>query len=415
MGISFIKKKIEITRDTDTFETREGDNINGGFDMDSLAGQIELELPYQFTVSQKEIDESTTSGIVSFRLKKFDFLKLYYADLDSDREPTDDEWIVIFDGYVDNVKLVKTKTSIKYNVLGFGTLALSNSRTISRNVEAQPINNMPNTLLQRCNLQSGAENEVSPDQQNNIITSDNVFVELSNSGMGQITAKSVGAKNAKEAILEFKTRYGLIFHQLMDGRVLVTSPFEIINRNSVAAWEFDTEDNVFELDYGDLTSNIDGVIVFGREGAIGKAIDLTAVRNKNVPTDSSGRYKGNFLRIERRDLYGEHDLDKVAREILLEQTRNYSITFKTTFDPNFIIGQAFTINDHDIYSGEELFFIKSFNYIISKGDVSCNITGYTHQLTTLPENIVIGATGLADVDAFGIRDKIEAGNWTGFN
>lgn len=416
-----IKKRFTFQQGGDIIQTTEGYSINGEFDMDAICGTLSFNLPYVFsTLPQSAYFGSTGASLDGFRLKKYNFVTLDYADLERDREPLESEYVTIFDGYINSINLIKSKLSIEYNIQCYGTLGLANEKNLSRNVENTLIENMPFIILQRANLQKGSYNELPSDQQEDIVpvssfSDSNGNSTVSLNSIAGITAKNIGGKNAKEAIVEYKTRYGLIFHQDPDGKVQVTSPVDILNKDRIDAWSFNTEENVFELDYGDLTSNIDGVVVYGFGGVKGEALDITQIKLKGIQQNSNGKYNVNILRFERRDLLSEEECQKVARALLLENNKNYTTSFRTIFDPYFRVGQPLVINDHDLFSGEEIFFIKSFKYTLDKNDVSCTITAYNHVLNVLPEEIVIANSGILDVDTLGIRDKVDDGGvWTNY-
>jgi hypothetical protein len=166
----------------------------------------------------------------------------------------------------------------------------------------------------------------------------------------------------------------------------------------VNAWRFDINDGtLFEIDYGDLTNHYNAVVVLGRPPVYGVAVDPIAVQN------NGGHI--NYIVHENRYLVSDEDCQQVARDKLLEISKNYVVTIKTKFHPEFMVGQPFTIIDNDRFDGTQTLIIKKYSFSIDKEDVSCTIQGYANTPQMLPEKLVLEPTGVMDVDILQIRDK----------
>lgn len=379
--------------------------IRGEFDMDALAGTLDFNLPYHVPApdgrSQNFIP--TTEGVDLNNLRKFDTVELFFNMYEEDPgelvEDSDGNIVVsatgelvpqVFDGFIDDIRLTKTKSDINYSLQCMGTLGLSNYRQTAYNITSGEIFQVLKSVWDGSGLE-----EVIPFETDVIafdIEEDNLFV------------KSSGGKDTKRLLMSIVDKYVVIIHQRGDGKVMVLTPFyllsaqddEILNVNS---WEFSLiNGTIWDLDYGSLTSIANAVVVIGDPPSVGVAVDTEAVSLNNGVV--------NYQIFENRTAVGEENCQQIARNKLLEMERNNTVTFKTIFQPEFTIGQPFTIVDGDRFTGNEIFFIKKYAFTIAKNDVSCTVTGYNHSLTTLPEDIVISNTGVADVDVLGLREKI---------
>ena len=365
--------------------TTDAYGLDGEYDIDSLAGILNFNLPYILKDQQQQV---ITSGIDITKLKKFDTVKLYYGELAQDvtidlKAATESTLTSLgltklFDGFVDTVKLSKSKSEFTYQIGALGTAALSNYRTLEWQKKNDLISNMVKVIL---NL-SGLTNQVP----------------FKSSLTREIAIDIDGGKVAKDFLMQIREKYAVILHQGPDG-ILRLSTSEIFAQGAATvAWNFDfRQGNVFDLDYGDLTNNYNAVLCLGFPPNFGIALD--AIGSQNAGGVS-------YFPMTNFDLKSNEDCEAVARNKLLELERNFSITFKTKLDPRFAVGQCFTMKDYDKYTGSERFLIKKFAYNIDKNDVSATITGYTHSLTIVPESIVLSNTGIADIYILELRPKV---------
>ena len=410
----FIKTLLQFQTGDAYIETSEGNNYAGSIDWDNLFGTLSFTLPYQ------ALDDLTLAGaegetetINKLRIKKNMFVKLYYAELSNNRDVPIDEMDLAFDGRVEEVLPAKTKTDITYTIKCEGTLSLGNQRPPITTVISTRIDTMPYVILQRTNLQAGANNPLSEDYQEDIIPEEDITMRVVS--VADVVIKSPQGETAVELLQAFRDKTGVVLLQQMSGEVDVFSPADAMITERIEAWDFNTNENIFSIDYGDTTSDYDAVLVYGMGGIVGEAIDILKVQARGVPLDENGNYVCNVYRVERRDLTSEEDCQKIAREMLLEINKNHIITFQTKYLPDYKIGQPFTIVDDDMFSGSEMFFIKSIDWAIAKNQFDCTIKGFMNNLTTLPEDLTISATGVADVDYLGITTKVAGGDWQTFS
>lgn len=409
--MTYIKKIMEIGSGEHSVATEDVFDITGHFDMDEICGTLSFSLPYY--IPYPDSAELQTGGspeqLDLKSIKKFDTVKLYFQEFDEDPgaiEPTDTGYSaggeplkLIFDGFVDSIKLSISKSNISYNFEALGTLGLANYRNLEYQHLTGTAYELLPTWLQLAGLQQGQYNvyPVSRD----LIPIDRVrFIDTD---AGNWVWISEGGTTLKEVITDIRQKYAVVIHQSGDGFVNVITPVYLLQAPedstlSVNAWNFSIDEgNVFEIDYGELTNYYNAVVVIGQGGVHGVAVDPIAVANNDGQV--------NYLIHENRNLLGEEECQRVARNKLLDLEKNYFVTFKTKFHPDFMVMQPFTLNDNNKFTGNEVLLIKSYDFTISKTDISCTITGFSHAATLLPTDVALSDTGVLDVDVLQIRDK----------
>ena len=379
--MTYVKQLMLIGSGSNSIETSEAHTINLEFDLDAIAPVCSFNLPYMLK------DQQSTSGseVQIAELKKYDTVKLYYGEFDNDPgEVSIADLSLIFDGFITSINLSKSKDRFDYKINALGTAGLTYNRNTFYEVTGDStIKSFIDRTLEAANLTK-------------YITVNYVDVSA-----GLLPIFVEGGKNVKEVFDDLKSKYAIIITQTGDGTLLVMKP-SFLNKDQgttgFLAWDFDiNKGNVFEIDYGDITSNVNAVVVVGMGDVVGVAVDVIGVQN------NSGQV--NYQSFERYDLFDTESCEGVAQEKLLELQRNYTLTFKTLFNTSFQVGQRFTMIDNDKYDGSQVFMIKKYSVTIDKQDVSCVISGFTYSLTVLPENLVISNTGVADVDVIQLPNK----------
>lgn len=404
-----IYQVMEIGSGTNSIETTEAFNISGEYDMDAMWGTLTFNLPYLLP-GQKNV---TQSGVLDVtRLKKYDTVRLYYDELDTLITPIrPSDLKQVFYGYIDNIKLAKRKDDITYEISALGTLALARERNLIferkqgflQNIiigSASPQGTLNADDIGILQLGFGAQTTAIIPQ-----------VDFLDVDVNTLVINIEGGKNLGDVLKQITEKYAVIIHQIGDGTLMVMTPFFLLNsRNNatlnVNGWEFELGVNVFELDYGDLSNNINSVVVKGYPPSVGVAIDPVMVQLNAGSGVTPQPEHYNYLVFELRDLVSIEDCQKVARQKLLEIARNYSVSFRTKFKPEFQIGQPFTLTDNDRFNTNQIWILKKFTFNLSKDDASATITGYAHALDMFPEDIVIDPTGIADVDVLELKDKV---------
>ncbi len=410
---------------SNSIQTTEAYDMEGEFDIDELYGKLTFKLPYLLP-GQKNV---TSSTVDITRLKKYDTVQLYYRDfpytdangrtVSEPAVPTLGQLKRVFYGFIKSIKLSKSKDSIDYEIEAHGSLGMADERPLSFERKEGELQNLiigtasGNTIN---NADIGILQLAFGDQTNTIIPN----VEFRDVNANTLFIKVDSAQNLKDVLSKIRENYAVIITQIGDGTMLVLTPFYLLSSKSDSylsanGWSFVLGVNMFNLDYGDITDNVNSVAVLGFYPSWGVAIDPIMLQlnagSGNPVTDKNY----NFIVFENRNLQSDLDCQKVARQKLLEIERNFAVSFKTKFDPAMTVGQPFTLTDYDRFNNSSVWIIKKLQWTITKDDVSATITGYAHSLTTLPEQMVIDTAGLADINGLEAVKKADAAlvTWTG--
>jgi len=406
---------MEIGSGTNSIETTEAFNITGEFDIDNLWGTLSFSLPYLLP-GQKNV---TDTGVLDItRLKKFDTVKLYYDEIENTISPVRPGNLVnVFYGFIDSIKLVKNKDSIDYSFSALGTMALADDRNLIFERKTGELQNLiigSPTRVGTLDPNDIGILQLAFGAQTSVIVPEVAFIDIE---ANTLFVNLQGGKKLSEVLKEIRDKYAVIIHQTGNGTLQVFTPFFLLSSQdseylNAYGWDFKLGVNMYNLDYGDLTNAINSVVVLGLGGVVGVAVDPVMVQLNAGSGNAVTQADYNYLVFEQRDLQGVEACQKVARQKLLEITRNFSITFKTKFLPQFAVGQPFIVNDNDRFTSDQIWIIKKFSFTINKDDISCDITGFANSLDQFPEDIIIDATGIADVDQLEIRTKLPAElNW----
>ena len=396
--------------------------VNLKFDSDAYGGVATFMLPYTVSTVGGETFDTT-------KLRKEDTVQIGFKEYDSFPQAQVaqfDDLDLIFDGYIDNIQLSKNKTAIPYQITAFGTLLLINERSliyqvhsdilVDQRADGQLTGVIP-WVLQNTGLQQGPLGAADVQVDTDIIPQSKM--RLIDTSLNQFVVSVEGGTQGKEVFKKIKEKYAVTIHQSGDGFVNIITPSFLLSSSSglleVDTWQFEVGVNAFDIDYGDLTNKINSYVVIGFPPNVGMAIDVIALNLKTRGRDVKPQ-DYNYLVEKNYNLRSQIDCNRVAREKLLEKERSNITSFRTKFDPRFMIFQPLQIKDNDRYTGEEIFFIKSYEVTLTKGDVSCVINAFNHSLDVLPEEIVLSDTGIADIDVLEIRTKIEdTDSWSNFD
>lgn len=403
-----IKQAMLIGSEDNSIITTEAYEMNAEFDIEALGGGVTFKLPY-LTPNQKNVSDS---GVDITRLEKFDTVKIFFGEFEEDfniQAQSEADLIglgltQIFDGFIDTIKLNKTKTAFDYAITALSKVIISKERTLEfQRTDYGSATSAVGTILQISNLINRTDPLTGSKTDLNGNPIPDLVEFVSEIPDDRLPINLEGGKTTKDFLMKLREKYAVILHEAGDG-VFRLSTAEIFSGNTAVDFEFDfSEGNIFDLDYGDLTSQYNAVVVFGFPPNVGVALDAIAVANTGAV---------NYFLMENRDLKSIEDCEQVARNKLLELERNFYITFKAPFKPEFRIGQTFRLKDQDRFTGDEKFIISKVAWTINKTDVAATITGYTHSLTLLPENIVLSNTGVADIDILELRSKLpDATSW----
>ena len=410
--MGFIKQLLKITMaDGAEFTTEYGRDFNGSFDMDEICGVLNFSLPYDNI-------ESAEGHIISFKnLTRFDLIQLFFKEFDTDPGIVGvDDLTMVFDGYIDKIKLSKSKMDYPYTIECLGVLGLANERGVSLYNEEFGGVEAVHLLLQRAGMQKNSVGEgVDIIPKNKVISN----MQL---GTTELLIKWDGGKLLKEILDNVRDKYGVRVHYQGNGYLHVFEPMAFFSTTvavDVVLWEFILEDNVISVDYGELTTKYNTVIVhYGPPGdeQVAIAVDPTSLQ-KNVGSGDNVERINNYsiFHIFRGDILSYDEAVKVAKNKLLELIRNYVVNLTIPFHPEYKVTDFINFSDGEKYQ-QAFFMIKKYSFTISKTDVSCTIQCVASTLDALPENFIISPLGITDIHTLEIeKDVTDETGWNVFN
>jgi hypothetical protein len=213
-----------------------------------------------------------------------------------------------------------------------------------------------------------------------------------------------------EVLDELKKNYATHIFQTGDGTLRIRQPFWLAKEPREVR-TFDVEQDIFNLDYGDIANAVDSVVVVGTN-VIGMAFDPVSyqlkqgVDPKNL--EKKPKVDGTKLHpwyVYRRDLFDTQSCQNVAQNILVERARNYQISFEREYLPGFEVGDPFVIvNDVRIIPTQK-WIANSITTKFSKNKVSSTVTAYSNSVSDLPDDLLLNETGLLDTDILNVSDK----------
>jgi hypothetical protein len=170
-------------------------------------------------------------------------------------------------------------------------------------------------------------------------------------------------------------------------------------------YDFDTETNILgTLDYGDISNDVNAVIYIGFNGVQGAAIDFI---NAGIQGTVRPLYKYNF------STGNKEDLEELARNDLLDISKNFHISFNTSFTETNLdidLGEMIAINDHQNFYGDRYFIIRKIDYTVQKGDVIISLECSASVLTDIPEDFVLNKFGVTDIDTLTVNEDKPKGD-----
>lgn len=364
------------------------DNITITEDLDKVPIEASFTIPF---INEGALD--TTN------LHKYDAVKIYFKFYESARARdigTLDDMYLVFDGYITTLENSENKSGgDEYNVKCVSTAGLMYER-------GTLVPTFTGTIPMIC--------EQLLDQGNMI----NYFPNINIEGFSQnFVAQVESNKFLGKVFDEMKEKYAMYIFQSGNGDLWITLPSWFGEQTEFKT--YDLQQNVFDINYGEITQNVDTVVCFGAGNVFGVAFDPISYQLK-LGTDPNNlqntvqpeRELMSELYIYRRDLFGSEDCQRVAKEKLIELAKNYSLSFSTEFDPLQKVGDKLVIINSKKISPGQKWIIKSREITIQKSDISCNITCYSNSIQDIPENMLSSAVlGLLDTDTYEITEKIE--------
>ena len=355
----------------------------------------DLDIPYMkmnFDFPYYETGEWTTK-----QFRKYDRVQMYFDFFDSPGElarANIDSMPKIFDGYINRMELSEDKSGgSNYKMYTRSTIGLSYERTI----EIPSFSGDINTIMQR-----------SLQQTDILAYIPNIYVKGISDTM---TLKVEGNKYFGKVLDQLREKYAIQTFQVGSGDLYIQTPAYLTGQ-TVEASVYDLKTNVFNMNYGEITQDVDTVVVVGNN-CIGIAFDPIGFQLKkgvaleNIQTTISPDSTDlNALFIYRRDLYSQQECQEVAINKLIELARNYQISFDTVFEPTRKVGDMFLINNSDRISSTQKWIMKKRTTVIGKDNVKSTISGYSNSITDFPDDILLSSTGILDTDILEVTEKV---------
>lgn len=368
-----------------------GNNITIEEDMNKTYNTATLELP----ALQKEVQGSVLDTI---DFKRFDIFRIYFNYFNTRAEAeaaSKDDLDLIFDGYVDETPLMENKMSgLIYSDLGLKS-------TAGLMYEVSSVIPFYNSNLQFIL-------ETAQDYSSTYVNGWTIDPNISLTWVFKVNGKNY----LGEVFDEMRKNYAIQVYQLPNGYMNISVPSSFDN-NYDQTWVMNLEENVFDVNYGNVAQKVDCIIVLGLN-CIGIAFDPIAYQLKQGVTEDDldiditpTKSLLNPIFISRRDLTNEEDCQRVAREKLLEMAKNYVITLECKYEPDMTVGSPFVIINSQKVNSNQVWFVKHRTIKFDKeGGIIMIIKGFSNSITDFPEDIVLSPEGMFDTDILELSSKI---------
>ena len=168
----------------------------------------------------------------------------------------------------------------------------------------------------------------------------------------------------------------------LDNRNFVQNkvPAILFTEEETKTYRLERGRNIIAMSFGDVTSNINRVVVHGRtENAIGIAQDLANM-------EFSGRV--NELVLERRGVDSWASARDIARNKLIECGKNYIVKATMSFTPEMELGQLVQVFDPKNGLDGQLFMIRNYTHTISKTSLKTEVGLTANVLSMIPETVL---------------------------
>lgn len=414
---TFLKQVLIIGNKTynsasDELVTELGLDFSGTFDMDSTSGILSFKLPYIDSANEKNFQNS---DVVTFKniIKKWVPIRLYAKMLPTNEKTSinlhnDGKLDQMFEGVVLGIRISRSKTDYNFDIECIGTLSYVG------NEFKLPIGS---ALLDFTGTQY-FDNVIKQAGATALINTSTVLRNVSGK-VDTTNIKWTMVNNLSEIFNSVREDFGIRVHQQGNGIVNI---FDLLyyfdqttDNSQTLAWEYVLGQNMFNIDYGDLTTDVQMVEVVGN-GDIGYAIDPTGMSLKATQLgkseDDPTLY--NKITIYRPDIVGKDELELAGKNHLLELMQNNIITFQAPLNTKINVGDFITVDDGELYSNQAM-IVKGYTFNISKSDVAMTITAYRSVLATQPQSLIVSKSGITDTELIKVTKEIEdLNNWNSF-
>jgi hypothetical protein len=411
--MGYIRQLLKIIHGTKEIITENGFDFEGSFDYDEICGELSFTLPYS-TI------DTATGDLIDFKsLQRYDMVQLFFKEFPQDPGYVDiNSLTMIFDGYINEIKLSRSKGDYPYNITCLGILGIANERGVSQFNWEFGGPEAFNILLQRAGMQTSSEFHGI-----DYIPANKIIANFTLGGQN-LQVKWEGGKLLKDILDNIRERYGIRAHYQGDGYLHLFQPLYFFstkeNPVDITVWDFDLTEtkNVISVDYGELTMRYNTVVVhYGLPGQEGVAIALDPT-TYNTNVDIAGEENSASFSIYhayRQDVTNYDDATGIAKNLLLGLIRNKKLNLTVAFNPAYCTTQWVRFNDGEIYKNA-YFIIKRYSYTISKDDVKCVLYCEASTLAQLPDDFIISPSSINDIHVLQIeKDISDATGWNVFN
>lgn len=399
--MTFVKQLLKIGSEDsgDVIITEMGNNFSPEFDTDAICGTMNFTLPYIDSSNEKYFN---ASDAVYFKtLKRYTAIALYYAKFDADPGTvTVDDLTLVFTGYINKTPQSKSKGSANLNFECIGMLGISSEMNLPTNVEVVTGSEYLSTLFAKSGLST-------------LIPTTDIIDYLTTESRS-LVVKWGGEPNIKKVLEGLNESYGIKVHQRGDGKVMIFDMLGIF-LSELTSWTLKLGESIFDIDYGDVASQINRIVVHGFGGNDGVAADPTALVEKQA--GFPGFDEENLWSTEvhyRQDISDVLELEAIARNILFDKLQNNVVTIKTLWEPAMAVNQIVYISDGEKYDNTK-FVVKKVAMSLSKTSAEATLTCFRSALALAPENMIKDVGGFTDLRTLEVNKEVQDSSaWNSF-
>ena len=431
--MTFVKQLLKIGNETsgDVIITEMGNNFAPEFDADTICGTMNFSLPYIDSSNEKYFNDNNA---VHFKtLKRYAPIQLYYKKFEADPGNVSiHELDLVFTGYINKTPQSKSKSSAELNFECIGVLGISSETNLPTNVEVVTGTNYLKTLFAKSGLST--------------LIPDSDIIDYLTTESRELTIKWGGEPNIKKILEGLNENYGIKVHQRGDGKVMIFDMLGIF-LSELTSWELKLGDSIFEIDYGDVASRINRIVVYGFGGNVGMAMDPTVLVESGVDFEGFTTFSGLTSRSSdirtpmfeylsqnqtstegeidyspyfateihyRQDISDVLELEAIARNLLFSKLQNNVVTIKTLWEPEMAINQVVYVTDGEKYDNTK-FIIKKISMSLSKTSAEATLTCFRSALALAPENMVKDIGGFTDLRTLEVNKEVQdTESWNNF-
>ena len=347
-------------------------NISVDFSLSDLITNLSFTIPVTYTKL----------------LKKFDSIELYVGYVGENETIKLENLVRRFKGYITTLPKSVSKNVLTLNVGAESELEFFTRNELLYSVGADQSIPAIISILQTALKTSFPEYNI------------NFFLSAD---LEDVIVKVKHSTNVLEILESIRALAVLnVYYNPMLNMVFIVSPVfaqYLYNDYGIEVYDFNLNNMIGTLNYGDLTNDVNQVVYVGLGG------------NRGVATDYSSVALGQGLKTQffRNMTTGSRvALEKMARNKLLSIQKNHKISLSTPYlEPVLRImpGELCRIADQDYFTGEEIFIINSVDITISKNDLKVDLGVFAHTLTQFPESVVLDDFGIAGEAVLNVMTK----------